>query len=560
MAIRVGLTGMSRSGKTVFLTSAIYHLTKCTGRGLTKIENSGWLYTGTPVPGKGDVESFPYKTNFEKLQEDPPGWPPPTERPAEYRVRLTLKKGRSARECEVVFVDYPGELLLDVSLLNTSYEEMSDDIWLKIEMLRTLRDKATILKQKADALKDFANAAKDAAELTEERLKELRQTAGAAGSTAEVTRRLDDLKLLARAGGAQVTEVAAIDGLSRLKDFAKETTPPGGQTPDRLKSLAESAQAAAKALDCVMLVGKDVGTRAQEFFDQVRGLRSDERDQVSANEKQVTQNAFDAFCDESRAAGIAIPPALPAMSREWDKSSHPGPYFPLDSDARKRLPGLSEEMLKKYVDYQEKTVRPAFREISRCSHQIVLVDVLGALRAGPRKCNELFEQMNLVMECYRELNTGFWDKVLKLVGLRENISKVSFCTTKADQATSDNRNNLTKLLEPLFERTVQGFDRRTKFGSYRIAAHRCTTDMDSDHEGKPMVALKGRLKDDPSVVKDNVFPGRVPKTWPRYPEDFQGLHFPDFVPRSLPLVLTGDPLPNIDMDLILHAILEDQLR
>jgi hypothetical protein len=41
-AIHVGLTGLSRAGKTVFLTSAIHSLLEHTGRDLSEFKFNGW--------------------------------------------------------------------------------------------------------------------------------------------------------------------------------------------------------------------------------------------------------------------------------------------------------------------------------------------------------------------------------------------------------------------------------------------------------------------------------------------------------------------------------------
>jgi predicted YcjX-like family ATPase len=105
------------------------------------------------------------------------------------------------------------------------------------------------------------------------------------------------------------------------------------------------------------------------------------------------------------------------------------------------------------------------------------------------------------------------------------------------------------------------FNRRLiqKIDFLAIAAHRCTDDVDTDHDGKPIVAMRGRLN--PNDKDESLyFPGRVPQQWPEHKEDWRSFRFPDFLPRKLPDIATGRPLPHIKMDQILFALVEDLLR
>jgi len=72
---------------------------------------------------------------------------------------------------------------------------------------------------------------------------------------------------------------------------------------------------------------------------------------------------------------------------------------------------------------------------------------------------------------------------------------------------------------------------RTEFLS--IAAHRCTDDVDTDHDGRPIVALRGRLSQD-DKNEGLFFPGHVPQQWPENRTAWRDFRFPDFLPRKLP--------------------------
>ncbi len=48
--LRIGVTGMSRAGKTVFLTSLIHHLVEGTAAALPELANRGIEYAGKAEP------------------------------------------------------------------------------------------------------------------------------------------------------------------------------------------------------------------------------------------------------------------------------------------------------------------------------------------------------------------------------------------------------------------------------------------------------------------------------------------------------------------------------
>jgi predicted YcjX-like family ATPase len=257
---------------------------------------------------------------------------------------------------------------------------------------------------------------------------------------------------------------------------------------------------------------------------------------------------------------------VPVLQAAMNPSGVCAPFFPVDAESRQHLPRLLTRLKKEYAAYQNASVRPFLQRIAACSHQIVLVDVLDILRNGVEKFDEVRDQMQRVLNCYRQVNGGwipYIQSILPFIG-RPLIRRVSFCATKADQATRDNRDNLTSLLRDLFVRAEQAlhFDRRTiqKIDFLAIASHRCTDDIDTDHEGKPIVALRGRLFDDMAKNEGPYFPGRVPQQWPEHKEDWRAFRFPDFLPRKLPDIATGRPLPHIKMDQVLFSVVENLLR
>lgn len=120
--IRVGITGLSRAGKTVFLTSTLYNLLATTGRHLPLFKANGVQYSGDEHALDGSGERFPCEENLKAYRAGCPGWSPPTSRMSEFSVDLVLvQKGKPWKSVRLTFVDYPGEQLHDLPLLNQSF-------------------------------------------------------------------------------------------------------------------------------------------------------------------------------------------------------------------------------------------------------------------------------------------------------------------------------------------------------------------------------------------------------------------------------------------------------
>lgn len=137
--VKLAVTGLSRSGKTVFITSLVHQLM----HGLNSVElpffqmaSSGQL-RGTKMMPQPDmhIPAFRYDSALEQLTGDPPLWPKPTEGISEIRLALRylsqnplLRQIAPISTLYVDIIDYPGEWLLDLPLLEMSYEQWSEHI------------------------------------------------------------------------------------------------------------------------------------------------------------------------------------------------------------------------------------------------------------------------------------------------------------------------------------------------------------------------------------------------------------------------------------------------
>lgn len=133
-SLRLGVTGLARSGKTVFITALIRNLTQGGRLPFFGPYAEGRLIAADLAPQPDDdVPRFDYEAHAAALAADPPEWPESTRRIAELRVTIAfapehrLRRLLGVRRLNLDIVDYPGEWLLDLALLDTSYAAWSHD-------------------------------------------------------------------------------------------------------------------------------------------------------------------------------------------------------------------------------------------------------------------------------------------------------------------------------------------------------------------------------------------------------------------------------------------------
>lgn len=142
--IRVAVTGLSRAGKTVFLTSLITNLLALkAGRAtLPAVQaaldkgGAGRLRRVRLLPaGAGTTPRFNYEAKLADLAAERPAWPARTDDLAEISLELevkppggflgTMRAMVGNPRIQLELLDYPGEWLLDLPLLPKTYAEWS---------------------------------------------------------------------------------------------------------------------------------------------------------------------------------------------------------------------------------------------------------------------------------------------------------------------------------------------------------------------------------------------------------------------------------------------------
>ncbi|MFV2034856.1 MAG: YcjX family protein, partial [Halocynthiibacter sp.] len=141
--VRLGVTGLSRAGKTVFITSLVANLLDRGRMPQFMPAANGAIIAAYLQPQPDDtVPRFDYESHLAALTGENPHWPESTRAVSELRLSLLvrptgiLKSLVRPRRLHLDIVDYPGEWLLDLALLHKTYAQWSAD------MLERIRNRA----------------------------------------------------------------------------------------------------------------------------------------------------------------------------------------------------------------------------------------------------------------------------------------------------------------------------------------------------------------------------------------------------------------------------------
>ncbi|MEM8536418.1 MAG: YcjX family protein [Pseudomonadota bacterium] len=441
--IRLGVTGLSRAGKTVFITALVANLMDRGRMPQLTAAARGAIRAAYLQPQPDDtVPRFPYEAHLNTLTSAAPDWPEGTRQISELRLSLRVQptgllSGLSGpRTVHVDIVDYPGEWLLDLALLDQSYA-------------------------------DWSAAA------------------------------------LARARGR-----------------------PGG---DAYLALAKGVDATAK------LDEPEVQTFAAQFTAHL----------------QAARDAGFSDCSPGR---FLLPGDLAGSPVLTFAPLPPGKY-PRGS--------LGRECERRFESYKRNVIRPFFRDhFARIDRQIVLMDVLGAIHAGPAALEDLRSAMGQILGAFRPGRNAFLTRILR--GRR--VEKILFAATKADHLHHRQHEQLTAITAAMLR---DAKDRAAFAGAetaaMSIAALRTTVEDTVDHADGPLDVVRGRLLAGgkqaafyPGALPDNPADLLAPaasgaQTW--LDADYEIMSF-----APAPLTLRpGEGPPHIRLDKAAEFLLGDRL-
>jgi predicted YcjX-like family ATPase len=442
--VRLGVTGLSRAGKTVFITALLHGLLRGGRFPVFEPLASGRIAGARLSPQPDDtVPRFDYEGHVRALVTDRE-WPQSTQQISELRVVIDYQAASgSMRTLTLDIVDYPGEWLLDLPLLDKSYEQWS------AETLTHLR-RAT----RFPLPKPY----------------------------------LDHLATIDPAAPAD--ESAAIEA-------------------------------------------------ARLFTAYLRACRTEYR--------TLSLVAPGRFLMPGDLAGS------PALT-----------FAPLVSSADSELPpgSAGAMMRRRYNAYRDAVVRPFFRDhFARLDRQIVLVDVLSALDAGPEAMRDLQDSMTAVLDCFRIGRGGWLDSLF-----RPSADRILFAATKADQLHHSQHDRLEAILKQMAQAAIgRAGDAGAEVDVIALAAVRATREALVRGEGAALPSIVGTAvpgewgdgRHFDGATEMAFFPGDLPADAARG-GDFHSIRF-----RPPALEESGDgipALPHIRLDRALQFLIGDRLR
>jgi predicted YcjX-like family ATPase len=138
--VNLAVTGLSRAGKTVFITSLVHNLLSALHQPhrmpLMKVVGDGRLVAAKLAASAGRLPRFPYERNIERMAASPADWPARTTDISDIEIDIRFvptgalgfllgQVGSGMATLKLRIIDYPGEWLLDLPLLTQSYADWS---------------------------------------------------------------------------------------------------------------------------------------------------------------------------------------------------------------------------------------------------------------------------------------------------------------------------------------------------------------------------------------------------------------------------------------------------
>ena len=133
--LRIGVTGLSRAGKTVFITALVHNLMEPGRMQRMRAVQAGSI-KGVYLQPQPDMTlpRFDYENHLAALTGPEPRWPEGTRAVSELRLSFRLAPSgwfgslTGPRKLHLDIVDYPGEWILDLGLMGKSYAQWSAQV------------------------------------------------------------------------------------------------------------------------------------------------------------------------------------------------------------------------------------------------------------------------------------------------------------------------------------------------------------------------------------------------------------------------------------------------
>ena len=165
-------------------------------------------------------------------------------------------------------------------------------------------------------------------------------------------------------------------------------------------------------------------------------------------------------------------------------------------------------MERRFEAYKARIVKPFFRDhFARIDRQVVLVDLLGAIHAGPQAVEDLGRSMNDILAAFRP-GRNAW--LTRLLGQRR-VERILFAATKADHIHHSQHGAMTAIMEAMLRQARDRADfagARTR--AMAIASLRATVEEMRAVNGTELGMVRGKLEGGREAVLYPRHPARGP--------------------------------------------------
>ena len=297
-------------------------------------------------------------------------------------------------------------------------------------------------------------------------------------------------------------------------------------------------------------------------------------DETAAREAAALFTAYLKACRDERVSLSMLPPGRFLMPGDLEGS--PALTFaPLDVAQGESAPrnSLWALMARRYEAYRDVVVRPFFREhFARLDRQIVLVDLLAALNAGPEAVRDLEAALEDILGAFRPGAKSLLSNLF-----RPRIDRILLAATKADHLHHGDHDRLEEILRRVARPAISRAEAAgARIDVVALASVRATREATISRNGASLPCILGvpqsgeRVGDElfDGETEAAVFPGDLPADPDAVDGDGAplagfgtGLRFVRFRPPRL--APTGDglraTLPHIRLDRALEFLIGDRL-
>ena len=166
---------------------------------------------------------------------------------------------------------------------------------------------------------------------------------------------------------------------------------------------------------------------------------------------------------------------------------------------------LARLMRERYDAYRRVVVKPFFQNhFSRVDRQIVLIDALSAIDAGPQAVADLRKAMSDILDCFRHGEKGWLSPIFG-----RKVERLLFAATKSDHIHHTQHDALQAITTALVRESIdRAAYKGARVEALALASLRATVEQTVEQGGETLNCVRGRsIETGEEVV---VFPGALP--------------------------------------------------